>query len=286
MSMAMRVVLAGVLFATGGALIKSCEMPSLQRAGVRALFAACTLFALLPEARQRPSRAVWLLIPAYFVATCFFVMANALTTAASTIFLQSTAPLWVLLLSPALLGERPRPRDLAMLVGIASGMALCFSAPNETQATAPNPALGNLLALLAGVGFAVLLVGMRRLAMRSPGDSAAVAAWGSVATCPLSFALMPLIGQTPSVGTASDWLVLLVLGVFQVGLAYAIFVRALPHVPAVQASLLLMIEPAINPLFALAAHGETPHWLTLAGGVLIVGSVAAGSVLRSPPRHS
>lgn len=281
MPAAARVLLAGVLFATGGALIKSCELPSLQRAGLRALIAAIALFVLLPEARRRLDRRALLLLPAFFCASGLIVVANTLTTAASAIFLQSTAPLWVVLLGPLLLGEHTARRELFVLAGIAGGMALCFLAPNIAQPTAPDPTTGDALALVSGVGFAALLVGMRR--MTRSGSSASVAAWGNLLTCPLSFALMPIVGQTPELGTAQDWLVLVVLGVFQIGLAYALLSRALPHVPAVRASLLLMIEPALNPLIALAVHGERPHWLTFAGGALIVLSVAAGSLRHQKP---
>ena len=282
MPAAARVVLAGVLFATGGALIKSCGLPPLQRSAVRALFAAVAIFALLPESRRRPDRGVLALLPAYFVATCFYVVANSLTTAANTIFLQSTAPLWVLLIGPLLLRERAGRRDLAILLGVAAGMTLCFVAPSARSATAPDPETGDVLALLAGVGFAFLIVGMRRLTRRDPGSAAMVAAWGNLATAPLSLALMPIVDQSPQLGTPTDWLVLATLGLFQVGLAYVVLVRAIPDVPAVRVSLLLMIEPALNPLIALLVHGESPHWLTFVGGALIVGSVAAGSVVRRP----
>lgn len=283
-----RILIAGALFATGGALIKSCEFPSLQRAAVRALAAAITIFLLMPEARRWPNRRVLALIPAYFVATCCFVVANSLTTAANAIFLQSTAPLWVLLLSPMLLGERARPRDLVVLLGIAAGMTCCFLAPSEVLITAPNPRLGDALALLAGVGFAFLLIGMRRLARETDSgngkhaSSAAVAAWGSLATCPLSLALMPLVDQAPTLGRAEDWLIMSSLGVVQIGIAYVVLVRAMPHVPVVRTSLLLMIEPALSPLIALAVHDERPHALTFVGGALIVGSVAVGSLVRRP----
>jgi len=280
MSPSARIVLVGVLFATGGALIKVCEVPALQRAAMRALIAAITIFALVPATRRRPDRHILKLIPAYFGTTCAFVVANSLTTAASTIFLSATAPLWVLLLSPWMLGERAKPRDLVVLVGICIGMGLCFYAPDQVFATAPNPALGDLLALVSGIAFALLLIGMRRLANDGREASAAVAAWGSLATCPLALALMPIVGQSLEVGTANDWIATTLLGVFQVGLAYVVLASAVPHVPAVRVSLLLMIEPALNPVIAFAMHGEVPHTYTVLGGVLIIGSVAVGSLIR------
>jgi len=277
-----KVLIAGMLFATGGAMIKACDFPSLQRGGMRAAIAAVTLFLLLPEARRWPTARTLRLVLPYFGATCLFVVANTLTTAANATFLQATAPLWVTLLGPLLLREPPRRIDLFVLVGILAGMTLFFVAPSTASATATAPRLGDLIAIASGASFALLLIGFRWLGRAGENENSAAVAWGNALTAPLAFALMPLVGQTPVLGDASDWLVILYLGVIQVGLAYVLLTRAMPHVSAVQASLLLMIEPALNPLIAYAVHGEQPHWLAFAGGTLIVSSVVAGSVLSRP----
>ncbi|MBL9076166.1 MAG: DMT family transporter [Planctomycetes bacterium] len=278
------VLLAGAMFASGGALLKSCDFPSLQRAGLRAAIAALTLFVLLPAARRKPDARVLRLVLPYFGATALFVIANSLTTAANAIFLQSTAPLWILLFAPLLLRERPTRRDVVVFGGVAAGMTLCFLAPTEVQRTAPNPALGDLFALASGVCFALLLLGLRWLARSDDDASAAALAWGNALALPLAFALMPFAGQSPIRGSASDWVVITVLGVFQVGLAYVVLTAGLRQVPAVRASLLLMLEPALNPLIAYAVHGERPAPLAVAGGALIVGSVGAASVLARQRR--
>lgn len=280
----LRLLLAGALFSLGGALIKSCDFPPLERSGLRSLVAALTLFLILPEARRWPGRRALLLLPAYFGATCLFVVSNALTTAASAIFLQSTAPLWVTLLAPLLLREKPRRVDLFVLLAIAGGMTLCFLAPSASSATAPNPRVGDLLALVSGLSYGLVLLGFRWLGKHEDGEAAVTIAWGNLLGAPLAFALMPLFGQSFTFGDPTSWLAILVLGVFQVALAYAWVVRAMPHVPAMQASLILMIEPALNPLLAFLVHGERPHALVLAGGALIVGAVAVGSFLSSRAR--
>ena len=274
-------LLAGALFATGGALLKGCDFPSLERAGLRSLLAAIVILTILPEARRWPTRRMLLLVPAFFAATCLFVVANTLTTAANAIFLQSTAPLWVSLLSPWLLRERAARADLLVLVGIGAGMALVFAAPTAAVATAPNPRLGDAIAFGSGIGYALLLVGMRWLGRdgaatdsRGAGEGPAAIAWGSIATAPLAFALMPVVGQTPILGSGRDWLAIGTLAVFQVGIAYALLVRAAARVPALQVSLLLMIEPALNPLLTMMVHDERPPAQALAGGALIIGAVA------------
>lgn len=276
----LRLLAAGMLFSLGGALIKACTFPSLERAGLRSLVAAATLFVLLPEARRLPDRRIALLLLPYFGATCLFVVANTLTTAANAIFLQSTAPFWVALIAPLWLGERTQRRDLAMLLCIGIGMGLFFAAETKASATATDPRLGDAIALVSGLAYGCLLLGFRWLARHDANAACAVVAWGNAANVPLTLALSPLVGQTWTAGDASSWVSIAVLGTMQVGLAYALLVRAIPHVPALSASLILMIEPALNPLLAWLVHGEVPNAFACSGGALILGAALCGS-LRS-----
>jgi drug/metabolite transporter (DMT)-like permease len=281
-SPAARLLLTAALFASGGALLKLCDFPSLQRAGLRAGIAAAMIFALLPEARRWPNARILRLWPAYFGATVLFVVANSLTTAANAIFLQSAAPLWIVLLGPWLVHERPQRRDLVTLLGVGAGMALFFFAPAQVQATAPEPRLGDWFAIASGVSYALLLLGMRWLSRRGPGEASAAIAWGNLLTCPVALLLLPAFGQSPVLGTGRDWAVIVVLGTLQVGLAYAILVRAIAHVPAMRASLIMMVEPVLNSLVAWLVHGETPHWLAALGGALILGTILMTSLLARP----
>jgi drug/metabolite transporter, DME family len=279
---ALRLLLTAALFASGGALLKLCEFPSLQRAGLRAGIAALTVFALLPAARRWPTAGMLWLAPAYFGATVLFVVANSLTTAANAIFLQSAAPLWIALLGPWLAQERPQRRDLLTMLGVGAGMALFFVAPSEILRTAPNPRLGDWIAVASGISYALLLLGMRRLARRDPDAPCAAIAWGNLLTCPIALLLLPAFGQQWQSGTARDWATIVVLGVFQVGLAYAILVRAIPHVPALRAALIMMIEPVLNAVVAWLVHGEVPHWLAAVGGGVILATILLTS---RPPRR-
>ena len=253
----LRVLLAGALFASGGALLKSCDFPSLQRAGLRTGIAAVTLFVLLPTARRWPNLRILRLVLPYFGATVLFVIANTLTTSANAIFLQSTAPMWVLVFAPLLLRERATRRDLLVFAGVAAGMSLCFLAPTTVQRTAPDPRTGDLFALASGISFALLLMGMRWLTRSGPDETSTALAWSNTFAMPLAFLLMPFAGQTPVLGTAHDWIVIGVLGVFQVGIAYVVLASAIRHVAAVRTSLLLMIEPALNPVITFVVLGET-----------------------------
>jgi drug/metabolite transporter (DMT)-like permease len=259
---------AALLFSTGGAAIKAAQFTSWQVTGLRSGIAAIAVWLLIPASRQirRDGIAVTLLVALAYAATLtLFVLANKLTTAANTIFLQSTAPLYILLLGPLLLKEVITRRDLGFMVAVALGMTFFFLGRQASYATAPDPLKGNILALLSGVTYAALLMGLRWMGTRGGSPAAAVAIGNLLAFLLAAPAMFPLGAHG-----AVDWAVILYLGVFQIGLAYYLLTKGIPHVPAFEASLLLFLEPALNPLFAWLVHGERPGPWALVGGALIM----------------
>lgn len=276
----LRIAGAALLFSTGGAAIKACTLTSWQVAGLRSAIAALAILAMLPAARRRWTLGIVLLGAAYGATMVLFVTANKLTTAANTIFLQSTAPVYVLLLSPWILKEPLRRRDLAFFAAMAAGMACFFVAEPHTVASAPRPLLGNALALLSGVFWGGTVVGMRWLSRRDdPSGAAAMIVAGNVvaALACAPFAL-PLAGARPA-----DFAVVLYLGVFQIAVAYVLLTAAMRHVPALEASLLLFVEPVFNPLWAWIAQGEEPGALAVAGGAVILAATAWRAWSERPP---
>src|SRR3954452_11794857 len=140
-------VTAAVLFSTGGAAIKAVTLTGWQVAGFRSGIAAVVLLAVIPEARRGWS---WRIVPvaaAYAATLLTFVLANRLTTAANAIFLQSTAPLYVLLLSPLLLHEPIRRADVLYIAAVLAGISLFLIGAQPAIATAPDPRGGNAIAL-------------------------------------------------------------------------------------------------------------------------------------------
>ena len=264
-------VLTAVLFSTGGVAIKAAALSGWQIASFRSAVAAAALLVLLPEARRGWA---WRMAPvsaAYAATLVAFVLATRLTTAANAIFLQSTAPLYVLLLAPWLLGEKVRRSDTAYIVAIVGGLALFFVAREPAVATAPSPREGNLLALGSGVFYALMLVGLRWLGRGRAGNPAlATVAMGNL----LAFlAALPMaLGARAAAPVASttNVAVILYLGVAQIGLAYFCLTRAIRHVTAFEATAILLIEPALNPVWVWLVHGEKPGVWALAGGVLIL----------------
>ncbi|MBK7641465.1 MAG: EamA family transporter [Planctomycetes bacterium] len=272
-------VAAAALFSTGGAAIKGTSFRGFELAGLRSAVAVLAFLVFLPAARARPSPRIMLVALAYAATLICFVLANKLTTSANTIFLQSTAPLYVLLLAPLLLRERIRPRDLVILVAIAGGIWCLFLDELAPQASASDPALGNKLALISGFTWALTMIGLRWLA-RGGSDSAALGAavWGNVLAACVCLGGAALRHElTLSEAGAQSWLLVGFLGVFQIGLAYALVTSAVRHLEAFEVSLLLLCEPVLNPLWSFLFQGERPGFHVLLGGALILGAALARS---------
>jgi drug/metabolite transporter (DMT)-like permease len=233
------------------------------RAVITALFFAVAL-------RADPRRARWGTAVAYALMIVTFVMATKATTAANAVFLQYTGSTYVLVLAPWLLREPVRKIDVAGVLLCLGGMALLLL--GETDAANQR---GNLLGALSGVFFALTLVQLRRDA-RS-GDVVASTMLGNVlaALIALPFAA----GDLDEAWSLNGILVLLYLGVVQMGLAYALFVRGLRTLDASTAGLLAMLEPVLNPVWVFLGTGERPGPAALVGGGVVLAMVAARTTL-------
>jgi DME family drug/metabolite transporter len=265
------IVIAALLWSTGGIGIKAVSDGALKVTFYRSVFAAITLLVLFRRDAFRVK-----LTPAFIVAVisyggCLtsFVVATKLTTAANAIFLQYAGVIWVLLLSPLILKEPMRRRDVIAIVGAMAGMALFFVGKFETRGMT-----GNLMALVSSVFFATMVLALRR----EHHASRAAVTWGNVV---LAIALLPFVRDDLALTTTSS-LALLFLGVVQIGLAYAFFVRGLQHVTATQASLTGMLEPVANPIWVLLFLGERPSAFAIAGGVIVLLSIAWHTMQGEP----
>jgi drug/metabolite transporter, DME family len=251
------ILAAAALWSTAGAAIKLCSLNAWQISFGRSLVAAGVLWLFLPGARARPTRSTWAVAAAYAVTVVLFTVANKLTTSANAIFLQDTAPLYVLLLSPLLLRERPTRGELLSVPLFLLGLLLFF----KDQLT-PGQVSGNFIALLSGVAFALCILGLRRLG----GNNAPAVLLGNLLAAAAS--LPGSVGGPPLTGR--DLAIVLFLGIFQLGLSYALFSRGLRHTPATEASLLALLEPVLNPVWAFLLAGERPGPWALAGGSLVL----------------
>jgi len=273
--------MAAMLFSTAGVVVKATTLTSWQVAGFRSALAAVVLL-LVARFPLRPTwrtLAVGLVIAVTFVS---FIVANKLTTAAHAVFLQAAAPVYLVLLGPWLLHERVHARDIPFLCVVMAGLGLLFAASVTPSATAPNPALGNIIGAASGVTWALVLVGVR-LVSRAEGLNGAMAAtfYGNVLAflmcVPFAF---PVAGAGPI-----DWAVIAYLGCFQLALAYVLLTRGIGKLPALEAALLLLLEPALNPVWTFLVHGETPGILGVIGGGLVLTATTARA-LRAQPGES
>jgi drug/metabolite transporter, DME family len=263
------VVAAAVLWSLSGVVLKAPvfgDLPAESRgaaiAGLRALFAALVLLPLL-----RPRRVRWRpgLVP---MALCFaamsvlFISALMTTSAAATIFLQYTSVVWACLLGWLILRERPGRPDLIALGFVVAGIGVIL-------ANDPGSPLGNVLALASGVAYAGVVVSLRALRDEDP-------IWLSFLNQAVTaLVILPALLVLPMRVTATQLLLIAFLGAIQLALPYVLFSIGVRRVPAAEASLLLLVEPVLNPLWVLMVWGEQAVWSTWVGGGIILAGVAS-----------
>ena len=270
------VAAAALLWSSGGLLIKIAPMPPLAVACGRSLIAGLFYLAIL---RPNLRAARWTTAAAYAGCIVTFVTATRLTTAANAIFLQYTGPAYVLLLSPILLDEPFRAIDGFCVLLSLAGMSLFFVGKMEAGAAA-----GNALGIASGVFFALAIVLLRREAKAGSGDALPSVALGNLlaAGLTLPWAVLAL----PQMTSLRGLLVLLYLGIIQLGAAYWLFVKGVRKVPAAEASLISMLEPVLNPVWVLIGTGERAGPWAIAGGAVVVASVVIRTLAPAGQRAS
>jgi drug/metabolite transporter (DMT)-like permease len=270
-------LIAALLFSTGGVAIKAIALTNWQVVCGRSLLAALVIAA--------GGRGLWrgfswrsALVGAAQAATLItFVTANKLTTAANAVFLQATAPLYIALLGPSLLGEHIKRRDIPLLALIFAGVLLLFAGSQEPLATAPHRVLGTIVGVVSGFCWSLTVMGLRWMARTVHEDGSGAARAAAVTGSLIAFLVcVPAAFPLPA-PRAGDLLAVAYLGVFQAGAAYLLLSRGLRHVPAAAASLLLLVEPALSPIWAWLVHHESPGFWPLVGGALIIGAATAAT---------
>jgi drug/metabolite transporter (DMT)-like permease len=267
------IVVAALLWSTGGIGIKAIPDAPLKVTFYRSLFAAVALMLFLGRRvwgrRWQSTPAFIASVISYGACLTFFVIATKWTTAANAIFLQYAGVIWVLLFSPIVVREPMRARDAGAIAAAIGGMALFFVGRFETRGMS-----GNVMALISSVFFAALILSLRR---EQPAAQAAVT-WGNLAC---AAAMLPFISHDLAL-TARSFFVLAFLGIFQIALAYFFFVKGLEHVTATQASLTGMLEPVSNPIWVFLFLGERPSLYAIAGAAVVLAAIAWHTVTSEP----
>ena len=259
------VLAAAILWSSSGLFVKSPWFHGWSGAALafwRALFASLVLWPLV----RRPEW-TWKLIPMtlLFAAMNYgYLTSMALGTAANAIWLQFTAPSWVLLIGVVVFKERAVPRDWLLVAFAAAGVAMILYYESR-GASREAVAWG----LAAGLAYAGVVLSLRHLRTHDPAWLAAV---NHTVTAAL---LVPFaIGTDISFPTGIQWPLLVGFGIFQMGLPYILFARGLQRITGHEATGLNLIEPILVPLWTYLAWNERPAWWTLAGGALILTGLA------------
>lgn len=289
---------AALSWSLAGIGIKSVALPGLAIVGLRSLL-ALPVFALVLWLRAGQNLPLvlriglgrpitWLASACYAWTMLSFVLAAKLTTAANAILLQYTAPIYVVLLSWPLLGEKIGVADVLAVLGCFLGIAWFFVEQLSTSGL-----YGNLLALSSGAGLGLLPLLLRRTERPDPSHDAQ-----SRELLPFVPTLVLLLGNVLAVlaGLAamlrqpvpslSAWLWLAVLGVVQIALAYLLYAAAVRRLRPVECLMLASLEPILNPIWVALFAGELPSRAAICGGLLILASVTGHGIYSAlRPRH-
>ncbi|MGH9339041.1 MAG: DMT family transporter [Acidobacteriota bacterium] len=260
-------VATAFLWSLGGILIKWVDWPPLAIAGGRAAIAAMLIFAYLRRPRFTWSPAQIAGALAYTGTVILFVQATKMTTAANAILLQYTAPVYVALFGAWFLKEQTTFIDWVTIGAVFAGMGLFFLDEFSAQSW-----WGNVIAIASGVSFAWLALLLRKQKSSSPLESILL---GNIIT-----ALLCLPFYSQALPSASILAGLLLLGVFQLGLSYILYSIAIRYVTALDAVLITVIEPILNPLWVLLLLGEQPGTWALVGGGIVLSAILLRSTLQ------
>jgi drug/metabolite transporter, DME family len=288
------VLLAAVLWSTGGIGIKSLSGSSMAIAGWRGLFALPVLLGMaLARVRGAGSAALvplrkpwtWMGAASYALMVICFVVATKRTTAADAIFIQYTSPVYVAVLSWPLLRERVTWIDAVACGGVLVGMVLFFREKLSAEAQ-----IGNLVAVVSSFGAAGLPLALRadqralvragdlRAAVVAPALAIALGDLAAVVVCAPA-----MLAEPPA--DVHAWLLVAALGLGQIGLPYVLYGLAVPRLTALEGSLVPTLEPILNPVWVALGTGEKPGPMAMVGGGFVLGSVLlqalAGRRLRA-----
>lgn len=267
------VFLAALLYSIGGLCIKVIPWNGLSINGGRTLIALVVIGGYLLAIGHKPRWNRWIFVGALCICgtNSLFTLANKMTTAANTIVLQFTAPIFVILLSALFWKKRPKKLDVIACALVLLGVIFFFVDSLEAGGM-----LGNILALVSGITYA----GVFLLNDMPDSDPISSVFWGDVMSAVIG---LPFLVQETEFG-AVTLISLAVLGVFQVALAYILLTVGLKTTPAVTASLVSGIEPILNPVLVAVFYHETIGAVALAGAVIVLGTVLTYNIIHS--KHS
>jgi drug/metabolite transporter (DMT)-like permease len=257
--------LAAVLWSTGGVMIKSLNWQPLSILVGRNIFSSAVLLLYL---KRFPIRLTpWMIVAAlgHILTAFLFITSTKLTTAANAIFLQYTAPLYIIPLGYWLLHEKPSRTDLISMLVIFAGMILFFG-----DRLTLSGFHGNLLAVLSGVTMATMTIALRAQKHGTPAESIFLAQFATVV-----FGFPLLFRES---WTLTNSLTIVYLGIVQIGFAFLLFTHAIKYLPAIEATLISTLEPILNPMWVAVFIGEEPGRFAIIGGLIVLAGVGINAM--------
>lgn len=258
-------IIASVLWSTGGILIKLVDWNPVAIAGTRSFIASLVVLAYLRKPNFTMSKAQIGGAIAYAATVILFVTANKLTTSANAILLQYTAPVFVALLGIWILKEKIHWYDWVTILFVFGGMVLFF-----VDDVGVGSMLGNVLAVISGFFLACVTIALRFQKDGSPVETALLGnVFTFIVAIPFIFRTMPDLKSIYG---------LILLGVFQLGISYILYALSMKHLTALEAILITVVEPLLNPIWVFLFAGEKPSLYAIFGGIIVLSSVTARSI--------
>ena len=255
------VFIAAVLWSSGGLFIKLISLNAMQLSFFRAGIAALTFALIFRKRILIINKFTFINSVFYSLVLISFVVATKTTTAANAIFLQATAPIYVLIFEPLINKTKYEKSNIITVAVCFVGMLFFFIGELE-----PGHLEGNLVALFSGIMFASFFLGMKKNDIKHQQSSIF---FENVLVTIIS---MPFILSLDTISLDDFWM-LGYLGVFQIAIAYAFFASGLKRVFAVEASIISMIEPVLNPVWVFFGYDEVPSFWAIIGGIIIISAI-------------
>lgn len=252
--------IASSMWSTGGIFVKLVDWNPVSIAGMRSLVAALVMLAYIKKPKLTKSKPQILGAIATCTTMLFFIMANKLTTSANAILLQYTAPIFVAILGVWILKEKIRWYDTASIIVVFLGMLLFFIDNVNIGNT-----LGNIIAILSGFSLACMTISLR---LQKDGSAMDTTFFGNILTFIIA---IPFIFS--SLPDMKSLIIIIIMGVFQLGIPYIFYVQSTKYLTALEAILITVMEPLLNPLWVYLFAGEKPGTYAIVGGIVVIVTV-------------
>lgn len=263
-----------VLWSFSGVLSKYIPWGALPIACFRGIIGGLTQVLLTRTWRIRFTKPVILTAICYLGESMLIIYANKYTTAGSAIVLQNTSPLYIMAMIWLLYRQKPSKLECIAGAAIFSGIILSLA-----DSLGSGGLTGDLMALISGIFYAgIFFTG--RLPGANPLHSTILSNASYLLLLPL--ALRDPVLRDPSLSAVSPtkaWAAMIFMGIFQMGLSWLLFSKGIRTTPALRANFLTMIEPVLNPVWALLILGERMGVLSIIGAVIVLASVCTYNVL-------